>query len=266
MAPLWRDEELKRRFLGLVEYLAKRYNNEPLVEGIIFKGESATGVDANAGDPTWATGPFPTSALDKLYDFSVESMIRWRQHAPRKMVLHGNNYWGTSNTGIITARIQKFIDAFDRYGGMGWGWPDSFNNGTSNWPPQPATAVLARASGWVHSFSPTRINRYAMFAETQLSNHSRCTRGPADCWDVISNPNYRHQTQEFNPQLMVPNPPVNGYQGMAGTHAFWNPHEPSPHDEPGVRAMLDSKNWAVFSTHCPRSFTENGFTCVTGEK
>lgn len=264
-APIWRDAEIRERYYAMMDYLGARYNDEPLFEAFNIKGESATGMDAGV-DAQWSSNV--QGSLDTVFAFAREAMLRWRAAAPRKMVVMGNNYWGTTNKDLISRRIKLFTDMFDAEGGMAWGAPDVFNNPNNSWPPQPATDYVARAHNWVDSFGDDggpRIVKYPFLGETQLIQQ-RCMTSVEDCYDAHHAYPFKFSAHSYTEADMVPSPPVRGYTGYAATHTFWqNSYPNAPHTLLEITEMLNRKGWQVFSEACPSSFTENNLTCVVGE-
>ncbi len=271
MANFKDNPDLIAKFIADIQYIANRYKDEPLVESINFKGESTFGFGGNADLPPGISAGTELEELkDHFYATIRQGLGAWNDTAPNKFGTQGINNMGTQDPAEIASRIQLFTDFFDARGSMGWQLPDPMNNPGDVFPPHPGSHFFRQAHSWRVTNTVPRQNRYPVVGETQRQKVI-CKLSVRDCWAVLNEPVFTYEGLGVSADFYKPSEFVNypslgdTYQGGANTHTVWLGSAANSYTWDEIIAMLDSVNWEVYSTACPKAFDDKGYTCVTGE-
>jgi hypothetical protein len=237
VAAIW-DPEVGDGFNDAAIALARRVNNQPLVEGVIVGGEESKGWVARVAD---------RKGFDagRWLIAKKNAVLAIRANASNKLVGFGTNH----HKSYKAAWEQHVLGTCQNLAGCMLLWPDTLSR---------ADAKTAHTTA--HPQYCANSGRMGLFAGLQRPRKNflpaDTPRDPLeDVMDHCCNAS------------RLPVDPAGRTDGYCATHTAWVPNGDPKIDALTIDATIRKlKEWngAVYSKACPRNILANGYECATG--
>lgn len=229
---------VRDRLVAMSAAYGARYNDHPLVEAVMLYGESALPQDIPGVNPN---------------NYAANLEYIWEQarsHWPNTTIVMGMNFDPTNDNRIVKSAVNDFL----RRGGYSGGGPDPARRLDATFNSTYQKCFRGDIAGCNDARGEAPI-------QTEVQSATLCSRSTSTPREIYE---FFEDTFAGSPSHMLWL--YNDYCGAQDYRVFpgdgvedqrWG-------DPGGVKAYINSINGAVDLTTCPTSYTDNGYTCLTG--